>query len=272
MTEIYLMISLLGLCMGSFLNVVIYRLPRMLYAQWRNEAIPFNLIYPASHCPSCKKTISPQYNIPLISYCLLKGRCAYCRQTISLRYPLIELLTLGISLFAVYYVGLSWALLFALLFNYSLICLAMIDWEHQILPDTITLPLLWLGLLCSLFPASITHISTLSKDAILGAVIGYLSLWSFAALFKCLRGKEGMGHGDFKLFAAIGAWLGWQLLPFVILLAAFLGSVGGAITLLLHQQDKNTPIPFGPYLAVAGGVAFYWGHTVIDCYLQLISV
>lgn len=278
---LYGLFALLGLIIGSFLNVVIHRFPLILKQQWQQECSEFmglpqntplnpikiSLSTPASHCPHCTQAIAIRHNIPVLSYLFLKGRCANCKHPISLRYPLVEILACTLSLVAVYFCGLSWMLAAALIFTYVLICLAFIDLQHQLLPDILTLPLLWLGLL-----VSIPQFLTDSHAAILGAAFGYLSLWSFAKLFKLIRGKEGMGHGDFKLLAVFGAWLGWQILPLIILLSALLGSIGGLLTLQLSQQDKSTtPIPFGPYLAIAGWIAFYWGQEIMQKYLIFLN-
>ncbi len=274
--------GLLGLIFGSFFNVVIYRLPIMLKKEWlegireflqelygslpeqlkenppelRSE--PFNLVTPNSSCPNCQHEIRWHENIPVISYLLLKGRCAECKTKISPRYPIIELITGILSGFVAYKTGFDWSLVALLIFTWALICLTMIDFDTQLLPDQITLPLMWLGLLINLY-GGFTDI----KSALLGAVGGYLSLWSFYWLFKLIRNKEGMGYGDFKLFAALGAWMGYQMLPVIILMSSVVGSIVGLSLILFKNHDKDTHIPFGPYLAIAGWIAFFWGDAII---------
>jgi leader peptidase (prepilin peptidase) / N-methyltransferase len=265
---------LFGLSVGSFLNVVIYRLPKMLETQWTQDclehlgqpgetpAAPFNLNRPASHCPSCQHKIRPWENIPVISWLMLRGRCSNCHNPISPRYPIIEAVTGLLSLTVAMHFGLSWATAGALLLTWALIALSMIDFDVQMLPDNITLPFLWLGLLLSLH-----GIFADTQAAIIGAVAGYLSLWSVYQLFKRLTGKEGMGYGDFKLLAMLGAWLGWQYLPQIILLSALVGAVVGVSLILLRGRDRNIPIPFGPYLAAAGWISLMWGDTINHAYL-----
>lgn len=249
-----IVIALFSVCIGSFLNVVIYRLPIMLERAWHEDTNtttkPFNLMLPRSHCPNCDKLIPAWHNIPLISYIILRGKCAYCRQKISLRYFLIEFLTMVLSIVLTLYFGPSWQLAAGLIFTWILIPLVFIDLDQQILPDNLTLLLLWLGLFCNLF-ATFVPIST----AVIGALAGYLSLWSFTYLYKLITGKMGMGHGDFKLFAAFGAWFGWQALPLIIILAALLGAIIGIIWLSIHKKNRNTPIAFGPFLALSGWLA-----------------
>ncbi|MEE9451260.1 MAG: A24 family peptidase [Gammaproteobacteria bacterium] len=279
---LYILVGLLSLCIGSLLNVIIYRLPIMLQQQWQaecrdyldlpeeadqKETTSFNLFFPRSHCPHCKKIVKAWHNIPILSYCLLRGRCAYCRQSISIRYPCIEFLTLLLSLFVVWMFGYSWQSVSALLFSWSLLCLVMIDIDHKILPDVITLPLLWLGLLIS-----INHVFVSSSMAIIGAIAAYAFLWLFIKLFKLLTGKEGMGHGDFKLFAVFGAWLGWQMLPLIIVFASITGAIFGAIILLCTRQHKSTPIPFGPYLAMSAWVMMFWGQDLMRFYLDTMGI
>jgi leader peptidase (prepilin peptidase)/N-methyltransferase len=268
---------LFGLIVGSFLNVVIYRLPRMLEKAWRREceaflevarAEPeqseFNLIVPRSRCPHCGHAICAHENIPILSYLLLRGRCANCKAPISSRYPLIEALTALVSAFVVWKLGPTWQTALALPLSWSLICLSAIDIEQQLLPDAITLPLLWLGLFLSLF-----NVFTDSTSSILGAITGYLSLWLVYQLFKILTGKEGMGHGDFKLLGLFGAWLGWQMLPIVVLLSSLVGAVVGTLMILLFKRDRSIPIPFGPYLAAAGWIALLWGDEITAQYLRI---
>lgn len=259
-TAVFVIITgLLGLMVGSFLNVVIYRLPVMMQNAWRQECLeflgqeqdaksdePFNLAYPQSRCPGCGAEIKPYQNIPVISYLLLKGQCANCKIPISKRYPLIEAFTALLSIIVAWRFGFTPQTGFGLLLTWSLIALSFIDIDHHLLPDTITLPMLWLGLLLSIF-----DIFTNSHASIIGAIAGYLILWSVFQLFKILTGKEGMGYGDFKLLALFGAWLGWQYLPVIILLSSLVGAVIGSLMILFIKHDRNTPIPFGPYLAAA---------------------
>ena len=267
---------LLGLSVGSFLNVVIYRLPKMLETQWTHDchehlgqeaekpAEPFNLNRPRSHCPACGHKIKPWENIPVLSWVLLKGRCSNCQTSISPRYPTIETVTGLLSLVVAIHFGFTWAALGALLLTWALIALTMIDFDVQLLPDNITLPFLWLGLLFSL-----AGIFTDPSSAIIGAAAGYLALWSVYQLFKRLTGKEGMGYGDFKLLALLGAWLGWQYLPLIIILSALVGALVGISLILLRGRDRNIPIPFGPYLAAAGWISLMWGEEINRTYLQL---
>ncbi|WP_374497888.1 prepilin peptidase [Vogesella indigofera] len=265
--------ALLGLLLGSFLNVVIYRLPLMLERRWAAECAqwqgnelaaqpPFNLLVPASACPHCQAPIRAWQNIPLVSYLLQRGRCSHCRAAISWRYPLVELASgLLFAGFAWNY-GLSPWWLVASLFSVTLLTLALIDARTQLLPDDLTLPLLWAGLLFNLWSGRVPL-----ADAVMGAVLGYLALWSVYWLFKLVTGKEGMGYGDFKLLAALGAWLGWMQLPLVILLSSVLGAVFGILLLLLSKHEKGQTMPFGPYLALAGWCAFVWGPAIMQWYL-----
>lgn len=265
----------LGLLVGSFLNVVIHRLPVMMERGWRKECCEFleleapateeryDLIKPDSHCPQCKTPIKPWQNIPIISYALLGGRCGQCRTKISPRYPIIELVTGILSGFAAWHFGYGLALAGALLLTWCLVALTMIDIDHQLLPDSITLPLLWAGLLLNT-----TGVYTDLQASVIGAAAGYLSLWSIYWLFKLATGKEGMGYGDFKLLAVLGAWMGWQALPMVILLSSVVGAAIGITMILALGRDRNIPIPFGPYLAIAGWIAFIWGDTLTQRYLQ----
>ena len=256
---------LLGAIIGSFLNVVIYRLPLILRSEWNNEAKLFlgmapdttnslSLSTPRSRCPDCGTQLKAIHNIPVLSYCFLRGRCSNCNSLISIQYPLIELLSAFLTAYILISYGLSDKALFCLIFTYSLIALAVIDMREQILPDQITLPLLWLGLILSL-----AGYWTNSFDAIIGASIGYMSLWLVMKIFKLITGKEGMGYGDFKLNAAIGAWLGWQMVPTVILLSSFLGAVIGLFAIVFLGHDRRSPFAFGPYLCLAGWVAMQWG-------------
>jgi len=271
-----LLAGLLGLIIGSFLNVVIHRLPKMMEAQWlqqsremlnpdasQPEQATYNLILPHSHCPHCKAEIKAWQNLPVISYLLLKGRCGQCRAPISSRYPLVELLTAALSMVVAWQYGFGWPATGMLLLTWGLISLSMIDADTQLLPDVLVLPLLWLGLIANSF-----GVYTSLNDALWGAVAGYLSLWSVYWLFKLVTGKEGMGYGDFKLLAMLGAWGGWQILPLTILLSSLVGAVLGIIILKTRGQDNATPLPFGPYLAIAGWIALIWGETITSRYLQ----
>jgi leader peptidase (prepilin peptidase)/N-methyltransferase len=275
-----LLCGILGLLIGSFLNVVIYRLPVMMEREWRRDcreflqlkpedtdSEPFNLTLPHSRCPHCKATIKPYQNIPVLSYLFLKGKCAQCGQAISLRYPLIEAFTGLCSAIVAYHFGYSMALAFALLLTWCLIALSFIDIDKQLLPDSIVLPLLWLGLLMSLF-----KVYANSSDSIIGAIAGYLSLWTVYHVFRIITGKEGMGYGDFKLLALFGAWLGWQFLPMIVLLSSLVGAVIGIAMIVFRSHDHNTPIPFGPYLAAAGWLALLWGDEISAFYLTATSV
>ncbi|HEY6897732.1 MAG TPA: A24 family peptidase [Rhodocyclaceae bacterium] len=262
-----------GLLVGSFLNVVIHRLPKMMERDWacqcaelRGEEIvaaaPFNLAVPRSRCPHCGHAIGALENIPLLSYLVLGGKCRGCQAPISIRYPLVEALTGLLFAFAAWRFGLSLAGIGALLLIGASIALAFIDFDTQLLPDDITLPLMWAGLLLNLFGTY----TTLS-GAVVGAMAGYLSLWLVYWGFKLATGKEGMGYGDFKLLAAIGAWLGWQMLPLVILLSSFVGAVIGIFLMIAAKRGRNVPMPFGPYLATAGVIALFWGKPLTRLYL-----
>ena len=266
---------LFGLVVGSFLNVVIYRLPLMMESRWRRDCCellevekeaqnepPMSLATPNSHCPHCKAAVEPWQNIPVISYLILAGKCANCGVGISIRYPIIEFVTAGMTVALASQYDASLALLGAMLFTWSLVALTMIDVDHQLLPDDITLPLMWLGILFSLLGATISL-----QDAIAGAMLGYLSLWSVYWLFKLATGKEGMGYGDFKLLAALGAWLGWQSIPLIILLSSLVGAICGIGLMIATRRGKDIPIPFGPYLAMAGWISLMWGDSIIAQYL-----
>ncbi|SDK19209.1 type 4 prepilin peptidase 1 Aspartic peptidase. MEROPS family A24A [Methylophilus rhizosphaerae] len=264
----------LGLLIGSFLNVVIHRLPKMMERDWQvscldlqGQAAPdqprYNLVIPRSSCPSCGHAISAWENIPVISYLCLRGKCKACQAPISARYPLVELLTGGLAYSVAVQYGYSALTLFALVFVFALVALTFIDFDTQLLPDDITLPLLWLGLLVNL-QAGFTDITS----AVIGAMVGYLVLWSVYWLFKLVTGKEGMGYGDFKLLAAIGAWFGWQLLPAVILLSSVVGSVIGLGLILLKGKTRHTAIPFGPFLALGGIAALFYGQALAAFYLM----
>ena len=267
---------ILGLVVGSFLNVVILRLPVMMENDWRkqccelldipdkNKKEPYNLVIPGSHCPNCKKPIRAWENIPVISYLLLRGKCSKCNNHISLRYPLIELLTATLTAIIAWRFGYSIQTLFAVFLTWALICLSMIDIDHHLLPDDITLPFLWLGIICSLLFGLFTN----TYSSLLGVIFGYGILWTVFKLFKFVTGKEGMGYGDFKLLALFGAWLGWEMLPFIILASSIAGAVIGILLIIFLSRDKNLPIPFGPYIAIAGWVALVWGNTLVGSYLR----
>ena len=267
----------LGLCGGSFLNVVIHRMPRIMENRWRAEcaelteetvpAVPaprYNLIVPRSACPACGHRLTALENIPVVSYLALRGKCSACSARISMRYPAVEILTAGLSAYIGWRMGFTLAAAGALVFTWAMIALTFIDLDTFYLPDDITLPLLWAGLLLNL-QGTYTNIGS----AVIGAAAGYLSLWSIFWIFKLTTGKEGMGYGDFKLLAAIGAWLGWKMLPLVILLSSFVGAVVGVALIVLARRGRNVPIPFGPYLALAGLIALLHGETLNRRYLEL---
>ena len=284
-------VFVLGLVIGSFLNVVIYRLPVMLEHEWRTQALEllptadsaattiasvpaerFGLSTPRSACPACGAPIRAWQNIPVISWVVLRGRCAACRTKISLRYPIVELTTGILSAWVAWHFGFGAAAACALPVTWALIALTGIDIDHQLLPDSITLPLLWGGLLAAAVAG--THgngmaLPVSARDAIIGAVAGYSSLWLVYHAFRLVTGKEGMGYGDFKLFAALGAWLGWKLLPLVILLSAATGAVLGILLILLKGRDRAAPMPFGPYLAAAGWLAMMYGDALMNGYLRV---
>lgn len=267
-------VIVLGLLVGSFLNVVIHRLPMMMHREWQQQCHELigseapqtdtlTLSTPRSRCPHCGHAISALENIPVISYLILRGRCRGCQASISVRYPLIEALTGLLSAVVAWHFGFNWACFGALLLTWALIALTFIDVDEQLLPDSITLPLLWLGLFFNLF-GSFTDL----QSAVIGALAGYLSLWLVFHAFRLATGKEGMGFGDFKLLAALGAWLGWQFLPVIILLSSLVGAVVGISLVLLRQHQRSQPIPFGPYLAAAGWLALVWGETINQGYLR----
>lgn len=268
--------ALLGLIVGSFLNVVIHRLPLMMERDWRAQCAelagapppaetPLSLLAPRSRCPHCGHRIGALENIPIFSYLALKGSCKECGKPIGLRYPLVEALAGGLFAYAAWRYGYSLATLGAMGFIAAMIALTFIDFDTQLLPDDITLPLVWTGLLINLDGvfAPLPH-------AVIGAAAGYLALWSVYWLFKLITGKEGMGYGDFKLLAAIGAWLGWQALPLTVLLSSLVGALVGIVLIVLAKRGRNVPIPFGPYLAAAGLIALFWGDTLNRTYLGLI--
>ena len=279
-----------GLMVGSFLNVVIHRLPKMMERSWRQQCAellqseatngqvpasgkddpgsdaPYNLIVPRSACPHCNRAISAWENIPIVSYILLHGKCKGCGAAISLRYPVIEGVSGILCAFAAWHFGFGWAAAGALLLIWALLALTAIDIDTQLLPDDITLPLLWTGLLFNL-----SQVFASLSGAVLGAAIGYLSLWSVYWLFKLTTGKEGMGYGDFKLLAALGAWLGWQMLPLIILLSSLVGAVVGITLIIVFKHGRNIPIPFGPYLAGGGLIALFWGQALTQEYLRILG-
>jgi len=280
--------GLLGLLVGSFLNVVIHRLPKMMEREWRmqcaelNEPLNdeaaqdsskaaatavYNLHTPRSACPHCGHQISALENIPLLSYLVLRGKCRKCGSHISLRYPIVEAVSGILSAYAAWHFGFGVAAIAAICFIWVLIALTFIDFDTQLLPDDITLPLLWLGIIFNLYGT----FTTLS-NSVVGAIAGYLVLWSVYWLFKLVTGKEGMGYGDFKLLAAIGAWLGWSMLPLVIMLSSVVGAVVGITLIIAARHGRNIPIPFGPYLAGGGLIALFWGQQLTQSYLQLLAM
>ncbi len=278
-------VFILGLLIGSFLNVVIFRLPVMLDLEWRAQAAellgqpatsraPFNLVTPRSACPACRAPITAWQNIPVISWIVLRARCHACGARISARYPLVELATGILSAWVAWHFGVSAATPCALAVTWCLIALTGIDIDHQLLPDGITLPLMWAGLLAAIVigPAAGMPMPVSPTDAIAGAAAGYLSLWLVFHAFRLITGKEGMGYGDFKLYAALGAWLGWRVLPLVILLAAASGAILGIAMIVLRGRDRAAPMPFGPYLATAGWISMLYGKSLIDDYLQLAGL
>ena len=274
-TLLLITVTIIGLAVGSFLNVLIYRLPLMMKKAWRSECCEFleienktdedsagfNLLKPASHCPQCSHKISALENIPVLSYLMLKGKCSNCGTSISIRYPAIEFLTGVMSFIVTMYFGYGPQLIPLLILTWSLIALSFIDIDHQLLPDDITLPIMWLGILCNMF-ALYTDIYA----SIAGAMLGYMSLWSIYILFKLVTGKEGMGHGDFKLLALLGAWMGWQSLPMIVILSSVCGAIVGSSMILFRGHDRQTAIPFGPYLAMAGWIALIWGNQLSSAY------
>lgn len=269
-----------GLVVGSFLNVVIHRTPLMLMRRWREEcqslaaSAPaetpegrYNLITPASHCPHCERPIRALENIPVVSYLWLRGKCAGCHKPISLRYPVVELLSAALGGVVAWHLGYGSQAMAAILLTWVLVALAFIDIDHQLLPDVMVLPFLWIGLLVNLNGTFVDL-----PSAVIGAAAGYLALWTVFQLFKLVTGKEGMGYGDFKLLALFGAWLGWKLLPLIILLSSFLGAIVGIVLIVFQGRDRAQPIPFGPYLAAAGWVAMLWGDGIVRQYLQLMRI
>jgi len=274
-----IVVFVFSLMVGSFLNVVIFRLPVILERTWRKECETltgesvtgegeaFNLVVPRSRCPQCGHQIRAWENIPVISYVFLRGKCSQCKTRISVRYPLIELLTAVLSTITALILGPTWSGLAAVVLVWGLVALAFIDFDHQILPDVIVLPGLWFGLLLNT-----QQVFTSLESAVYGAVAGYVSLWLVYQLFKLVTGKEGMGFGDFKLFALFGAWLGWQQLPLIILLSSLTGAVLGLAMIVVAGRDKQVPMPFGPFLCIAGWIAMLWGKDIVSGYLHLFQV
>ncbi len=279
------LIFIFGLLVGSFLNVIIYRLPLILKRQWKADCVsflaqenepapdtttsieqPFNLIVPRSRCPHCGHLIAALENIPILSFLFLGGRCRECKTPISIRYPLVEFLSATLAVIVAWKFGFSFQSAMAILLTWSLICLSFIDYDHQYLPDNITLPFLWLGLFLNL-----NNLYVNLSSAVLGAIVGYLLLWSVYQVFRLVTGKEGMGYGDFKLLAMLGAWLGWQALPAIILISTLVGSVIGVSLILFKRHDRNHPIPFGPYLAIAGWIVLLWGNEINNAYLNWMN-
>ena len=270
-------VFLLGLMVGSFLNVVIYRLPEMMRREWRRdclefleqpaegEAERFNLLAPRSRCGHCGHAISAMENIPVVSWLLLGGKCRECGSRISLQYPLVELFTAVVSITVAWRFGVSEQTAVALIFSWALIAMSGIDVGHKLLPDSLTLPMLWLGILLSFF-----HVFVDLESSVIGAMAGYLSLWSVYILFKLITGKEGMGHGDFKLLAMLGAWMGWKMLFVIILTSSLVGASIGIAMILLKKTSRQTQIPFGPYLAAAGWIALLWGEELNRFYFSFL--
>ena len=274
----YCVVLMLGLTIGSFINVVVYRVPKMLFFSWFIQCYEFlnlqpkfkkipdlglNLFLPNSHCPKCKQKIRLIDNIPVISYCFLRGKCRACKQNISIKYPIIEMITAVCSVVVSYKFGMNLELSFALLITWVLILQAGIDHQESLIPDEITLPILWFGLIinsCNVFVNL--------QEAVIGAVVGYLVFWVVYWLFKIITGKDGIGQGDFKLIAMLGAWFGYKALPLIILLSTTMGSLVGGTLILLKKLDKNSPMPFGPYLAMAGWIAMLWGGAINEWYWQ----
>ena len=276
----FLLIAIFSLLVGSFLNVVIHRLPKMMENNWKTEFYdyfelenpdtnksnkPYNLLIPRSACPHCGHQITAFENIPIISWLLLKGRCRSCKSSISFRYPLVEFITAVSSLFIALHFEPSLLLFGYLFLNWALIALLFIDLDKMLLPDQITIPLIWLGLIINLNSEAISV-----TDAFYGAIFGYMTLWSLYWIFKLITGKEGMGYGDFKLLAALGAWLGWQQLPLILILSSFVGAIFGIAMIFLDKDKKSKPIPFGPYLAIAGWIALLFGHQINNWYLGFL--
>jgi leader peptidase (prepilin peptidase)/N-methyltransferase len=273
-----LVAGLFGLLIGSFLNVVIYRLPVMMEREWRIQCADlmgqtppdepvFNLVTPRSRCPQCNHIIGAKENIPLVSYLLQRGRCAHCKTPISIQYPFIEALTGLLTVVVAWHFGFGWQAAAAIVLTWALIALSVIDFKTQLLPDSITLPFLWFGIALALF-----GIFTDLNSSVIGAMAGYLSLWSVYHLFRLLTGKEGMGFGDFKLLALLGAWQGWQFLPAIIILSSLVGAILGSVLILLRGRDRNLPMPFGPFLAIAGWITLLWGDSLNQAYMRWMGI
>ena len=287
----YGVVAFISLMVGSFLNVVIHRVPIMMERDWREgmmeflteqladkqktldlefrtelPAEPFNIAVPRSQCTQCGTEISAIHNIPIISYLVLRGKCAGCKTPISVRYPIIEFITMSLSLIVAWKLGPGLAAILGIIVTWFLVAMSMIDFDHQLLPDSMTLPLMWIGLLAALVP-----VFTDLRSAVIGAALGYMILWSIYQIFKLITGKEGMGFGDFKLLAALGALLGWQSLPVVILLSSAVGAIVGLGLIAITGRDKNIPIPFGPYLAAAGWLAMLWGDNLSNWYYNFLA-
>jgi leader peptidase (prepilin peptidase)/N-methyltransferase len=273
-------VFVLGLMVGSFLNVVILRFPVMMERDWKEQCCEllelddpnleknkskFNLFIPRSHCQKCKHQILAIENIPVISYLFLKGKCRNCKTNVSVRYPLVEIASGVSAVIVAYYFGVSTQALFGLILTWSLIALSMIDFDTQYLPDDIVLPLLWLGIIVNIFGEFIDL-----KSSVLGAIIGYGTFWSVNIMYKLATGKEGMGHGDFKLLAMLGAWLGWKLLPLIIILSSCVGAIIGISLIVFKSYNRNTNIPFGPYLATAGWISMLWGSYIMSAYYNAV--
>ena len=270
-------IFVLGLCVGSFLNVVIYRLPIMMQKDWRHECLEFleqpadsesekfNLTVPRSRCGQCGHAISALENIPILSYLFLRGKCVECKTPISMQYPIVELFTALVSLLVAWHFGVSVQALAALVFSWCLIAAGGIDIGHKLLPDSITLPLLWFGILLAYFDVFVDL-----ETSVLGVIFGYMSLWSIFIIFKLVTGKEGMGHGDFKLLAMLGAWVGWKMLFVIVLTSSVVGATVGVTMILLKKNERGTQIPFGPYLAAAGWLSLLWGPQLLQFYFRLL--
>lgn len=277
---------IIGLIFGSFLNVVIYRLPKMLIQEWSQDCVnflseqnnkfsypantattPYNLAFPVSSCPNCNHKITALENIPLLSYLFLQGKCSECKTAISIRYPLIELLSGIVTFIVIIHFGLTYQSLFALILTWNLIALSGIDFDHQYLPDSLTLPFIWLGLFLNTF-----NLYTDLNSAVIGAIAGYLSLWTIYQLFKLITKKEGMGFGDFKLLALLGAWFGWQSIAAIIMLSSIAGAIVGISLILFKNQSLSKKIPFGPYLAIAGWIFMLWGGKINSLYLEYVGL
>lgn len=276
-------VGLFSLLVGSFLNAAIYRIPIMLQQGWREECEDFfggdnvdqdqdkgkkfNLFVPRSQCPHCGHMITAIENIPVISYLFLRGKCSSCKTGISAQYPLIEIFTAAVSVFIAWKFGVTWQALAALFFTWTLITLSLIDAKTMLLPDNMTIPLMWLGI-----AVNYHHIFVDLQSSVLGAMIGYLSLWSLFHVFRLITGKEGMGYGDFKILAAIGAWGGWQILPFTIFAASFVGAIVGIALIVIQNKKESQPIPFGPWLALAGFIGFIWRDEILQAMISYFNV